>query len=111
MDKLQPDPYCLAQRSSPTGKILRRLPVDGFVWDERAPPSRLGGPRNDLGKSAVGREAAVTEAEHGDRNGWLYRQGLQAIEKPPRRSGRIAIAIGCRKNENAPGMPVAFRIE
>ncbi len=87
MDKLQPDPHRLAQRSSPTGKILRRLPVDGFVWDERAPPSRLGGPRNDLGKSAVGREAAVTEAEHGERNGWLYRQGLQAIEKPRAEAG------------------------
>ena len=101
MRKLERDAKHLAKSSAPAREILWRLAVDRVQRHEFGPALRLRRCRNGLGEGAIGRKAAVAEAEQGHRD--IRRRGrrVHPVEEPLGRGGRRAIAISRGEDDDA----------
>ena len=76
-----------------------------------AQPFASAAPNDVLRKGAVGREAAVAEAEHGQgHRGWCGQPQARS-RKPLAEAGAFAVAIGRREDDDAVGAGVARRCE
>ena len=106
--QLEIDPNSVSEGAAPAGEVLRRLTVDGVDGHELRPALRLGGCRNSLGEGAVGRKAAVAEAENGQGRVGCAVGCCQPVEKTLGRGRRRAVAIGRGQHDDPVGRSIAF---
>ena len=111
MRQLQLDAHGRAERPAPARELLRRLAVHRVERRKLDPALRLRRGDDRLREGAPGREAAVAEAQHGERRGGGRVEPRQPVEEALGRGRRIAVAIGRGQDQDAPRPGVAGGIE
>ena len=94
---------------SPSGKVLRRLPVDGVELERLVPPVLKQGVLRVPGKLAEFRELTIAKTQNGEARSMAGGEPVQPLDESTGRAGCVAIAIRRSQDEQMPCAAILLR--